>query len=127
MKTYSKIPPTYLYAAKVCPVCSGPITKIKDPCAAGPHFSCPEITKLPNGKEFNHYYFDVDIYHIKIYWLPYKIIIESRETQIYHLRRKVSATSPLQFNKILTVPTKKIPLDDGQALINKIKTWNLFR
>lgn len=77
-----------LYAAKICPVCSEPIVKIKDVSVEYPHFSCPIMIKLPNGKEFNHYYFDPNIYNIRIYWLPYKIIIENKETKIYHLRKK---------------------------------------
>lgn len=117
---------SYLYAAKVCPVCSATIEKVKDDSGYGPTFVCPNKVKLPNGKEFNHYVFETELYCIKIYCLPYKLMIERKETKIYHLRKKPSATSPIQFKRMLIVPTEKIPLDNGLALITKLKIWNLF-
>ncbi len=122
--------PKLIDLEKCCPVSKGPILQfrrvIKEPTYSD-CYCCPQQITLQNGRSYYHYTYDPEISTVKIYYLPFKVMIYPYATDVFHLNRKAKVGSIEQFKKIITVPSEKIPYGDGDALINKLKIWNLFK
>ena len=108
---------------KKCLVCGEKIKKDR----RSYELECRNTVALPNGKAYSHFIFFPEDYEFRIYYLPFKIIGNYKETLIYYQKKKAGTKpgSP-QFKKVLTLPTKSLQCKDGPALIRKLKTLLLF-